>query len=304
MYILKTIPHETIWGGEKLKRYSNNACDRIGHLYSLFDDPEWSNIILNGDYKGIDIHTFFSENRDKLGLSGFERFPVVLAIVEAADSLSIQVHPDDTVARELEGAAWGKNESWFFIGAPEEGWIYGGCTCDNHNDVHTLLDQNRGGEIADKVTIMQGDYVYVPAGTLHAMTTGSFVYEIEENSEYTYRFYDYDRRDSEGNKRELHIDKAMKALHPNNTPVISRYSDEEIQERLYYTRLLDHSIGYTNVSDTIECITALNPDCKEQYEGADISFGTTVLMLPGESMNMELGRIMMARPKGINSIKG
>ncbi len=296
MFILKTIPHETIWGGFKLRNKEYDSFGKIGHLYSLFDDPDWDNTILNGEYEGKGIHTFFEENKAMYGLEKYSRFPLVLALVEAADSLSIQVHPDDNIAFQLEGADWGKNESWYFIEAPSSGWIYGGCNCSNTDEVQELLRNGHGADIASHIPIKTRDYVYVPAGTLHAMTAGSFVYEIEENSEYTYRFYDYDRVDSLGHKRELHLDKAVKALHPANTVQLSRYNDEEITERLYSTKWLCATKGYINHSNTVECITVLNSDVDAVIDDIRIVRGTTIILLPNESLDIDLGESIMARP--------
>ena len=135
MHILETISHETIWGGQKLMPYSDGCCNKIGHLYSLQCENGHSNMILNGSYQGKAFQEYFQENKDRFNLGNYSMFPLIIALVEANDNLSIQVHPDDELARKLENADYGKNESWFFIEAPKDGFIYNGCTSLNIDEV-------------------------------------------------------------------------------------------------------------------------------------------------------------------------
>ena len=296
MYILKPFAHETIWGGSKLLPYvENQKSKQIGHLYSLFDNCTGSNIIDNGNFRGIPFHAIFNHIKTQYKLTDFEYFPIVLALVEARENLSIQVHPDDSAAYMLEGVKWGKNESWYFIDQPKEGFIYNGCNCSTVDQVKTMIEAGKGAEIADRLPVKKGDYVYVPAGTLHAITAGSFVYEIEENSEITYRFYDYDRVDSNGHKRELHLTKALTCIHTKQKSVVRNYSIGEIRERLYTTGLLKNIHNYQNKSATLECITVLDESADEIIDGSQVRFGTTVVLEPGEKIQSNIKIAMMAR---------
>ena len=296
MYILKPFAHETIWGGQRLLPYSQDKIVKsIGHLYSLYDSDAGSNLIENGDHCGVPFHTVFNQIKSRYGLGEFEHFPLVLAIVDAREHLSIQVHPDDSAASKLEGVKWGKNESWYFIDQPHEGYIYDGCTCTSIEQIKQMIDAGKGDEIADKLSVRVGDYVFVPAGTLHAMTAGSFVYEIEENSEFTYRFYDYDRTDSEGRTRELHLTKALECIHPEQKSVVRNYSNGEIRERLYTTGLRKGLRGYRNTSATLECLTILDEDADEIIDGTCVRFGTTIILEPDEQLESNIKLAMMAR---------
>lgn len=296
MYILKPFVHETIWGGQRLIPYSpDKSVKRIGHLYSLYDSESGSNSIDNGAYRGVPFHTVFNQIKSRYGFGEFEYFPLVLAIVEAREHLSIQVHPDDAAASKLEGVKWGKNESWYFIDQPHEGFIYDGCNCSSVEQVKQMINAGRGGEIADKLYVNKGDYVFVPAGTLHAMTAGSFVYEIEENSEFTYRFYDYDRIDALGRTRELHLSKALASIHPELKSVTSGYSNGDIRERLYTTGLRKDVYDYRNDSATLECLTVLDEGAEEIVDGATVRFGTTIILEPGEKLKSHIKLAMMAR---------
>lgn len=126
MLVLKTVAHETVWGGERLLPYASDKAGKIGHLYSLCCEAGMETAILNGPYKGKTFGSWFREHKEQFGLGAYDEFPLIIAMVEAHDNLSIQVHPDDRVAGEEEGAPYGKNESWFFMDAPKQGRIFNG----------------------------------------------------------------------------------------------------------------------------------------------------------------------------------
>ena len=212
MLILKRIIHNTIWGGSRLSQYAGVAGENIGHLYSLYCRKGVSNEILNGEWKGKCLNDVFPLFKSAFGLASYEYFPLTLALTEAKENLSLQVHPTDKAAMELENKARGKRESWYFIEAPTSGSIINGCTCRDRVQMQQMIERGEFLQLADTLPVSVGDYVFVEPGTLHSITAGSLVFEIEEGSDYTYRFYDYDRTDSQGNKRELHLEKAVNTL--------------------------------------------------------------------------------------------
>ena len=146
-----------------------------------------------------------------------------------------------------------------------------------------MIKQGQFMEMADTLAVKNGDYVFVEPGTLHAITAGSLVFEIEEGSDFTYRFYDYNRVDAQGNSRELHVEKATSALDINLKSVVKAYNGQEIKEKTYSTKLINNINKYTNESATLECFTLvkglLNAD------GIAVSPGSTILLWPGESLN-------------------
>lgn len=295
MIILDTVTHETIWGGQKLIPYSDGSSQKIGHLYSLCCEKGLENRIRNGRYKGKVFQEYFEENKEKFGLDHYEEFPLIIALVEANDHLSIQVHPDDVVAAKYEGAAYGKNESWYFLDAPGNGKIFNGCLADSKDTVQKKMEDNKLMDLVDSLEVQAGDYVYVEAGTLHALSKGSFLYEIEENSPWTYRMYDFDRVDADGNKRELHIDKAVRALKPELKSKAVPFEDTVMEERRYtVSRIIDRK-SYRNESDTLECVTMIKGSCTA--EGSTVGTGTTVVLEPGEVLEGNLKLAVMARPK-------
>ncbi len=283
MLILKPIAHETIWGGEKLSPYCDIKSNKIGHLYSLVSNGEFESEILNGKYKGKTFKTYFDENKNRLNMAKFKEFPFVLALVDASDDLSIQVHPDDKLAREIEHSDFGKNESWYFIDAPESGKIYNGCRAKTKEELINKVKENMYDDIIDYLVVKKGDYVYVQAGTLHAMSKGSFVFEIEENCNATYRVYDFNRTDKNGNKRQLHTQNALLAIDVNKKSKAEKYNEEK-RARFYSTQLFKNVTEYKNTSDTLECLTIIEGG--GVVENIKVQKGMTLALEPCDKIEL------------------
>lgn len=297
MLIIKTEVHETIWGGKKLTKYSGTNCEKIGHLYSINCNEKETNLILNGSYKGKTLNTWFEENKAKYGLSDYDYFPVVVALVEANDNLSIQVHPDDETAPVLDSKIkLGKNESWFFIDAPDTGAIFDGCLCKTMDELKTAIATGKMESVTDTLSVKKGDYTYIVAGTLHALAKGSLVYEIEENAGCTYRFYDFDRLDKDGKKRPLQIPEAFYSIHLGNKSEVKHYSDKPIEERRYFTQHYESINSYKNESKMIQVFTLLSG--KYSLDGFTVTPGMSVILEPNESISMDSNiEAMVAQPK-------
>lgn len=295
MLILKPISHETIWGGKKLLPFAQDRHEKLGHLYSLVSNGEFESEIQNGEYKNRLFKNYFDENKAKFHLNNYEQFPFVVALVDPKDDLSIQVHPDDKCANELENRVFGKNESWYFIEAPTNKWLYNGCKVSTIEEIRDKIKQNRvEEEIIDHLQVEKGDYVFVEQGTMHAATHGALFYEIEENCNLTYRFYDFNRMDKNGNKRELHIEKALKAINPKLKSKTKKYNNQEVQERLYTTALFENCKEYKNNSDTLECLTILKGESR--IDNIDIKTGTSIILLPQEEIKLNPSTFIIARP--------
>lgn len=286
MLLLKRIIHNTIWGGPKISRLAGVEGDRIGHLYSLYCREGISNEILNGPWRGQCLNDVFPLFKHECGMGSYDYFPLTLALTEARENLSIQVHPDDRAASELEHRARGKRESWYFIDAPTSGTIINGCTCTSLEQEQAMIERGEFMAMAATLAVKAGDYVFVEPGTLHAITAGSLVFEIEEGADFTYRFYDYDRTDAQGNKRELHVEKATSALNIHLKSTTKTYNGQEIKEKTYSTKLISHMATYTNETALLECFTLVKG--RIGAEGIDLPPGSTVLLWPGERLDTRL----------------
>lgn len=293
MLIIKTIVHETIWGGEKLTPYSGTDNKKIGHLYSLVSNGELESEILNGKYKGQKFRKYFDENKSRLCLNDYEELPFLLALVDATDDLSLQVHPNDKMAKKLENANFGKNESWYFLDAPKSGKIFNGCKSKTSEELREKVSHSKYNDIIDYLDVKSGDYVYIEAGTIHAMSAGSLVYEIEENCNATYRVYDFDRTDKDGKKRPLQTQHALDSIDVTLKSKAIPYNDEKI-ERLYSTQLFNNLEKYTNKSQTLECLTVINGEFT--LEDQQIQRGVTIVLEPNESVIINKAEFIVARP--------
>ena len=296
MQILKPIVHETIWGGAKLTPFSGSDCAKIGHLYSAIDTEEFRNEIIYGKDNGKNLHEWFLENRERYGLTNHEALPVLMALVEADDDLSIQVHPDDEMAKKLENRPFGKNESFYTLEAPTCGKMYNGCKAESVEDMKRKIADGKIGETLDMMPCAAGDYTYVTGGTLHAATAGSLHFEIEENYGKTYRFWDYDRTDKAGNKRPLQLDQALACLDVSKKSVTKHYqNDEPIEERMYSTRLLRGKESFVNSGDMFSFAVMLKGD--KTYEGVRVLPGTAILLDAGETLDTNNAEWIIATPK-------
>ncbi len=295
MYILEPIIHETIWGGDRLHRYLDDKKQKVGHLYLVNGHEGMSNVILNGQDKGHTLREVFLENREKWDMKEFCEFPLTIALVDASENLSIQVHPDDETAEKLEQKRIGKKESWLFLETPKSGWIYGGCMCDSAEELNEMLSKGKIEEITAHLPIHQFDCACVEAGTLHAMTAGSLVFEIEYGSNFTYRFYDYERTDFNGSQRELHTEKAVKSIKPQKNPsVIASKKEIWISEDVYEICWKANVSDYMNHGNEIECITVL--EGTGNNSGVQIREGMSFLLMPGEEIrDVQFKNIIIAR---------
>jgi len=301
MQILKPIVHETIWGGKKLTPFSGSNCVKIGHLYSAIDTKEFKSEIMYGKDKGKNLHEWFMENRKKYGLAGYEELPILMALVEADGDLSIQVHPNDEMAGKLENKPFGKNESFYTIEAPSCGKMYNGCKaagCKSAGveDVKVKIAEGRIAEVPDMMPCVAGDYVYIEGGTLHAATAGSLHFEIEENCEITYRLWDYDRTDKNGNKRPLQLEKALACLDVSKKSVTKKYkTGEPIEERMYSTRLVRGTNEFTNTGGMFSFAVMLKGG--KVYDGVSVLPGTAILLESGETLDTSGAEWIIATPK-------
>lgn len=294
MLVLEPIYHQTIWGGTRLKKMISANCDCVGHLYSVFCRPGISNKVLNGVYSGKTLNDIFGVWKSKFGMEMYDYFPLTIALTEAEENLSIQVHPTDLVADTLEHGAHGKRESWYFLEAPYTGTIFNGCACKTEQEKARLLAEGKYLELADSLPIQVGDYVFVEPGTLHAITAGSLVYEIEEGGDFTYRIYDYDRLDKNGLQRELHLEKAIQTLDIKKRSIVKSYPQSgEIWEKTYVTRKLNGIFSYKNSSGTLECLTLVSGElfCDDIH----METGMTAILWPDEMISGSIELAFVAR---------
>lgn len=283
MLVLEPICHETIWGGPRISKFADVSSKKIGHLYSVYCRKGISNRILNGKWSGMNLNDVFPLWKADFQMEKYPFFPLTLALTEADEHLSIQVHPDDAAANALEHSTRGKRESWYFLEPPKAGYIYNGCVCRNEAERDQFIAKKRYLDMTDTLPVKVGDYVFVEPGTLHSITAGSLVYEIEEGADFTYRFFDFDRIDTDGNRRELHIEKANASLRISKKSITKCYHGTSwLEETTYATRKLEEATAYKNESATVECFTLIQGQAV--CDGIQLRPGMTAMLWPHESI--------------------
>lgn len=222
LYPLKFAPilKQRLWGGTKLNtvlRKETGTASDIGESWELSGVPGDVSVVSNGFLKGNSLNELMEIYMSELvGDKVFEKygneFPLLIKFIDANDVLSIQVHPDDTLARKRHDS-FGKTEMWYVMQADKGSRLISGFKKDTDKKEYLkALESNKLDDLLASHEVETGDVFYIPAGRVHAIGKGILLAEIQQTSDVTYRIYDFDRRDAEGNSRELHTAQALDAI--------------------------------------------------------------------------------------------
>lgn len=223
----KFVPYlkPVLWGGEKIARFKNIEVseDNIGESWELSGVPGHESVVSEGPDKGKNLTDLIRKYKDDLvGKPVYEKygdmFPLLIKIIDAKKDLSVQVHPDDELAK-IRHNSLGKTEMWYIIDTEPGAKIYAGLSRSITPDDYVRLVKEK--KIMDVVAVHDsapGDLFFLPAGRIHAIGAGNLLAEIQETSDITYRVYDFDRRDADGNLRQLHTEEARDAIDYNVYP--------------------------------------------------------------------------------------
>ena len=222
-YPIKMIPvyKDYIWGGRNLERLGRSLPEGIvAESWEVSAHPDGVSIIANGEFAGLSLPELLAKYGKliigtKLPEEYIRQFPLLIKLIDANQQLSVQVHPDDQYARTHEGG-YGKNEMWYVIAAdPGAEIIYGLVPGTDRESLREAVRENRIESCLNIIPVAAGDAFNIPAGTIHGLGAGIVLAEIQQSSNLTYRLYDYNRRDALGNKRSLHIEKALEVIDYN-----------------------------------------------------------------------------------------
>ena len=210
---LNPVFKDYLWGGNKLVKEYNKKCDmpKVAESWELSVHKDGENIIADGEFKGKLLSEYLENNPDAIGERAkvFENFPILIKFIDAKDNLSIQVHPDDEYALKNNGE-YGKTEMWYILDCEEDSFLYYGFNKEiSKEEFKESIENNTVLNYLNKVKVNKGDVFFIEAGTVHAIGKGIVICEIQQNSNTTFRVYDYDRIDKDGNKRPLHIAEAI-----------------------------------------------------------------------------------------------
>ncbi len=299
MYPLKleAVYKQTIWGGNKLrdKFDKDSGLESVGEAWELACHQNGVSKVINGEFAGMGIDELFDKYGDEVigrKVKNLGEYPLLLKLIDARGLLSIQVHPTDDYAKKYENGSLGKTEAWYILDAVDGAFLYLGFKDGvNKNDLEKAL-KGEGDvlKLFNKVYVKAGDVVNIEAGLLHAIGEGIVLLEIQENSDITYRVYDYDRVDANGNKREIHVEKALEVLN------FELSSDVKIEkapetfawgERYEYISNKYFKLGKICLED--ECVfdnedysvfTCIDGACEIAYDGGNLVFskGETVII--------------------------
>lgn len=221
MYPLKFDPilKQTLWGGNKIIPFKNidDQLSRVGESWEISAVEGNESVIRNGVYKGRTLTELIREFKEEIvGEENYqlygEKFPLLIKFIDASLDLSIQVHPNDELAQKRHNSR-GKNEMWFVVDAKVGAKLISGFSKQiSQKEYKELVKAGKFEQVLQHYDVKPGDVFYVPAGRVHGIGAGTFLAEIQQTSDVTYRIYDYNRRDENGNMRELHTTLAMDAI--------------------------------------------------------------------------------------------
>ncbi|PEQ95238.1 mannose-6-phosphate isomerase, class I [Bacillus sp. AFS006103] len=228
---LKPVFQERIWGGNALQKDFgyNIPTENTGECWAISAHPNGPSVIENGPYAGLTLDNLWREHPELFGHLEEKVFPLLTKILDANMDLSVQVHPDGSYALVHENGELGKTECWYIIDCKEGADVILGHNAKSKEELIEQMNKGEWNKLLRRVKIKPGDFFYVPSGTIHALCEGTLVLETQQSSDTTYRVYDYDRRDAEGNLRALHLEKAIEvtAVPHHDTVSISTVEERE-----------------------------------------------------------------------------
>ena len=256
MYPLKFRPilKSVVWGGEKIAPFKEITTDQhnIGESWELSGVKGNESVVANGEYAGRTITELVQEFKGRLiGQKNYERtgdeFPLLIKFIDAKQDLSIQVHPDDELAAKRHNGSKGKTEMWYVVAADKDAHLMSGLTqkitpdeYEQRVNNHTITD------VLHDYKVAPGDVFFLPAGRIHSIGSGSFIAEIQQTSDITYRIYDFGRLGLDGKPRELHTELAKAAI---DYTVYPDYRTEYRKEKNLENVLVDCSYFTTSLYD-------------------------------------------------------
>lgn len=317
---LRPCGKDYLWGGQRLNKEFNKNIDLnpLAETWECSTHPDGVSVVEGGSFDGMLLTQVLEEHPEYLGSrnENLAELPILIKFIDANKDLSVQVHPDDDYAFTHENGQRGKTEMWYVLDASKRATLIYGLNFETTpDDLKKAILDGSVGKLLQKVKVQKDDVFFVPAGLIHAIGAGTMVAEIQENSNLTYRLYDYDRVDKNGNKRELHLDKALAVakLSPSTAPRqpmrVLRYKPGVATELLGRCRYFEVWRMLLNSQDGILCETddlaykvlLCIDGCGEiLYEDGRIDFikGDCVF-LPADSVKMKLvGKAQLLEVRG------
>lgn len=292
---------EKIWGGNKLRSEfgMDTPSDQTGEAWVVSAHPNGlSHVKSPEEYRGLSLQDLYSQQPELFGPNHPEPFPLLVKILDATDDLSIQVHPNDTYAKEHEGPGeLGKTECWYVIAADEGSKIIYGHQAESVEQFNDYIESGNLSNVFREIPVKAGDFFDVPAGTIHAIGSGITILETQQSSDTTYRVYDYDRKDSQGNTRDLHISQSKDVtLFPHqDSPFTKQNNSFEKNEWIHLMSNQYFNVFKVEVDGNFETTLETN------YYLATVIDGNGNITIDGEEYPLELADSFVV-PYGVEKL--
>ncbi len=217
-FLLSPSGKDYLWGGNKLKKEFNKTLnlDPLSETWECSTHKDGPSYVSSGKYKGLTLEEILKIHPEYLGEKNYNnqgQIPILIKFIDAKHDLSVQVHPSDKYANEHEGGQLGKTEMWFVLSHERKATLVVGLKKDmTKKEIRKCLKENTLEDYLNKIEVKNGEAFFIPSGTIHAIGKGNLIAEIQENSNLTYRLYDYGRLQKNGKPRELHVEKALEVM--------------------------------------------------------------------------------------------
>jgi len=286
--ILKFTPifKSVLWGGKRIAQFKNMPPqgDHVGESWELSPMKGNESVVSEGPMKGRTLpELMISDGEEIMGKRLYakygDKFPLLIKFIDSTDGLSIQVHPDDELAAKRHNSL-GKTEMWFSVLPAEGAYLYAGFKKQiTPEQFRAMVADNTIVDVLGKFYPKRGDMFFLPAGRVHSIGRGNFVLEIQEASDITYRIYDYDRRDAQGNPRHLHIEESVDSITYNDTEMSVDHFEPKAGEEI----VMESCPFFTATLMEIEGTTSLKLAGRDSFSVVISTRGNAVLTAPDGS---------------------
>lgn len=235
LLFMEPVLKEMIWGGSRLKQVYDMEIpsDHTGECWAISAHQNGDCKVVGGTYDGCTLSGLWKNHPELFGNCPGDRYPLLIKIIDAKQDLSIQVHPDDEYAAVHENGSLGKTECWYILDCDPDTQIVIGHHAKDHKEMEEMILEKRWDEFIRVIPVKKGDFFQIDPGCLHAIKGGTLILETQQNSDITYRVYDYDRL-SDGKPRQLHVKQSIDVI---KAPFESERAVPQVQ-----TRQLDHAV--------------------------------------------------------------
>ena len=252
LIFLEPVPQVKLWGGSRLHdEFGYDVPEGpIGECWAISAHPNGDCRVRGGTWDGLRLSELWRDHREVFANMKGDVFPLLVKVIDAEDDLSIQVHPDDAYAAEHENGSLGKRECWYVLDAREGASIVVGQRARDRAEFEQMVAQGRWDDLVNRVPVRRGDFFQIDPGTVHAILAGTLVLETQQASDVTYRLYDYDRRQSDGTLRELHLAQATDVVDFDvEAPTTGEVTAPEVKGVTHLVTNSDFAVDRVRVSE-------------------------------------------------------